>query len=199
MYTKLFKDEKSCGRRVEEAQRQYATAQKSLQRFLQRAYYISFYFSLCLCFSNCRSYFYWPFDSYHFRNSNTRKCMGSVFTSLSHFIIYYSLKHLQSEKNVSFVKKKKGRWMLINFLPASWKRRRKRRGGGLKVAPRERSVVVVIILVLVLTGLAVLVLVIIVFFWCSMVWPFWFWWLRCFWWLRRDKDRGMEVIRRRRD
>ena len=53
--------------------------------------------------------------------------------------------------------------MLINFVPASWKGRRKRRGGGLKVAPRERSVVVVVILllgVLVLTGLAFLVLVI---------------------------------------
>ena len=34
--------------------------------------------------------------------------------------------------------------MLTNFLPASWKRRRKRRGGGLNVAQRERSVVVVI-------------------------------------------------------
>ena len=62
-----------------------------------------------------------------------------------------------------FVNKKKGRCMLINFVPASWKGRRKRRGGGLKVAPRERSVVVVVILllgVLVLTGLAFLVLVI---------------------------------------
>ena len=50
--------------------------------------------------------------------------------------------------------------MLINFLPASWKRRRKRRGGGLKVVRRERSVVVMIIVVLVITKL----LVIVVFF-----------------------------------
>ena len=55
--------------------------------------------------------------------------------------------------------------MLINFLPASWKGRRKRRGGGLKAAPRERLDVVmimVVFLVLLLTGLAVLVLVVMV-------------------------------------
>ena len=93
MYTKLFKDEKSCGRRVEEAQRQYATAQKSLQRFLQRAFYISLYFTLCFCFSNCGSYFYWPFNSYNFRNSNTRKCMGFVFIYLSNCSSQPSMVH----------------------------------------------------------------------------------------------------------